>query len=380
MSSVRYVLASGDETGATDGAAIEAAITALEAAQPTGGVGTVLLSGGPYYTDRCFATGDYAGSVHSVRFVAAAPCTLYYVGSNTTEYQFRFEGDVDYDTAGPMLQNIKLYCNYNCRGVLFNHQVYRDLASNVIITRPYQVGADFVGCYKSFSNNLTVNLCTGIAVRVYASQGGGIDNLHIWNSLAGTEYAAFPSATDNTVAYSYDDTLIQTAETKRAPLYVYTSDYVFRSTMFQACSSLDTMPLVFLDFPRGVRFTEQFYMEANECDRQLVTVLGALASTSYMCRDVLFENVGHYNTHTCPTFIRAAWYVDWLRVHGIAANTVGQCTLTNVIQIDASTGHLYRSEVTGSRIGIASANRIVGTNDGTVEATAPYGLTFADVE
>ena len=169
------VLPSGDTTGATDRANIQAAIDALETSTTTDGCGIVVLSGGQYYiNDTLYVNSRDNALTHLVVLIdglgrSRINVTSTMAGTYAIEY-FGISGG----PTSARINGIYLSCGYYCRGILFHYQAYNTLLQDCYIHRPTEIGIDAIDCYGCQIVRTNVRYCHGMAFRGYRYNSSSI--------------------------------------------------------------------------------------------------------------------------------------------------------------------------------------------------------------
>jgi hypothetical protein len=317
------VAASGDTTGATDHANIEAAIAQLESQTPSGSRGAVILTGKNYYLDDVLELGSYAelsgGSWENYippSIISRSNSYLTYTGTSTSSYFISIYSSSWVD--GVRLGNLHLDCNANCRGIRLQQQSYMTSIENIVVYDAIEVGADIVDCWKGYIKDLHLRDCDGIALRVHTGNQLVIDNARIYN----TDDSTFPSTSDTTVAdYNGATSYVQTPTANRAALVINDArSVVFRNLMFESNNS-STLPLVHIEEScYDIHFLESLYFENDACQGAYILIDGKTTPSS-LTKNFTFQNIRIRPSYAdIKSIIRTSGQVSNLHVDGVVGD------------------------------------------------------------
>lgn len=209
MTQIRVVAPSGDTTGSTDTAAIQAAIDALETSTATTAPGIVVLSGGRYYINDTITINSLATrSTHKRVSIDGLGLSSIYVASGMSgTYSIEVYGTVQ---RYPAIYGLNIVANYYSRGVLFYYQPYCELMANSYIQSTKEIAIDCIDCYGSQMRNVYVNLARGVCLRTHRFNSASLVDckFHGYGCRAST-------ASQNAALWAYDCTEGRTAAIDR---------------------------------------------------------------------------------------------------------------------------------------------------------------------
>lgn len=107
--------------------------------------------------------------------------TLVYTGERTDDYLLRMCGAAkrNWGHARTLLDNIKLDCQWNCRGLLLQRQYHFQHVSNLYIRGARQSALDRTVCWMSPMTNIHIENCIGFAFRDDMTEGTDIRMMRI---------------------------------------------------------------------------------------------------------------------------------------------------------------------------------------------------------
>lgn len=214
-----YVPPSGDATGATDVAAIQAAITALEVAGYYGDPGVVVLSG-TYYINAPLTGGSATG--YAICIHGSPKAQINWVGSTVSTYMLTMNG---YYGRGwlPVLKDLMFDCDYKTRGVFLRGLVDQCLLSRIYIRDAIEVAIDAISCWGSSIEYVTCNACVGIGLRTQDFNRGYIRQLKIRGY--GCYHSSGITHADTKTLWKYEIDNTRDTETTGSVDY-YGADYI----------------------------------------------------------------------------------------------------------------------------------------------------------
>lgn len=350
LRTLKVVLPSGDTTGATDYANIQDAIN-QESAR-SGRQSTVFAVPGIYYFDTGFVIGDRADknqpgcSLHCI----GPHADFNYTGGVSSRYAFEFCSAYD-KSPTPRLKNIYLNGNGSIRGLLMLYQTYFTGVESVQIYNCREVGCDWVSSYKTRCKDLHVWYTDGIPMRVWRSQGTVFDSLR----LASSRPQEFPDVEDESIV---DDAgaFVRTTEAQRAVLHHNSREIVYRSMMYESNDFID-LPLAYISYySRGVRFTEQLYLENNDVRNEKILISGASVPASGT-KQFKFENILMADDAGSECFLRLKGYTSDIIVEHMHGD--------NINHVVVADGGVHRQiSLVGIGNSIEPENAIAAVNGG----------------
>ena len=135
--------------------------------------GTVYLAG-RYEIGAPLVSGDPDdGYKQAVAIRGLGHATLVYTGPRTDDYLLRMHGAAkrNWGHARTILDNIKLDCNWNCRGLLLQRQYHFQHVSNLYIRGARQSALDRTTCWMSPMTNIHIENGIGFAMRDDTTEG-----------------------------------------------------------------------------------------------------------------------------------------------------------------------------------------------------------------
>lgn len=293
------VAPSGDTTGATDTAAIQAAINGLARAGTTFTEGAVLLSG-HYYVNAPLVVGGGAATttVASVSLLGWGHALIEYKGDTTSDYVLRYFGESQ--ICSDAIRNITIDCNMKARGLLFCGRNYIPSVSNLYVQDSREVGIDAIDCWAMSFNNIHVHTSRGFCMRLYQANAVSLNLVRLQGTAcysiadptnnaisyyamdnaglaaAATEYgadygSAWP-ATDDTYCVKSDGNPYQTADSQRCGLLVEDSHAVTMTNMTWEGMRYIDYPIAWLKM-RTSRMN-QLYLEGNQVLHEKIILRG----------------------------------------------------------------------------------------------------------
>lgn len=214
-----YVGPSGDVTGATDTAAIQAQLTALAVAGYYGNPGVIVLSG-TYYINAPLTGGSATG--YAICIHGYPKAQINWVGSTVSTYMLTMNG---YYGRGwlPVLKDLMFDCDYKTRGVFLRGLVDQCLLSRIYIRDAIEVALDVISCWGSSIEYVTCNACVGIGMRTLDFNRGYIRQLKVRGY--GCYHSSGISHADTTTLWKYEIDNTRDTETTGSVDY-YGDDYI----------------------------------------------------------------------------------------------------------------------------------------------------------
>ena len=392
-----FVPPSGDTTGATDTANIQAALTALTAAQlgvstyHPGPLGTVWLQG-RYYISSPLVSGIPAEPrAYGPSVIALGSAMLEAVGDAwlATDYVLACYGNTVGDRGGHsrvVVGGIKIKASHKCRGLLLARQFHFAGIEKVHIEQTRQSALDMPTCWKSFVRDVHVLNCRGFAMRLSTVDNIRLENVRIgyargiWHAdndadpypLGGDAAASrnlalyevkygmgaaqtyygedyeeeWPDADDTTHPYYSEYTevasYLQTPERERCCMWLASPHVRVSGLMMENCFYGDR-PLVFIPKADNLNhiFEDMYTEVCYNTDCKVYAELTATAST--LCGNLTFRNVQANDDLT--DYDENAKCLHWLRLgsgsgpNGAVASSVASNVLIDGMQLGGvSTG------------------------------------------
>lgn len=252
--SVGCITATG--VAAIDTEALQTALSSANDAE-SDGKKTIFINGD-------FVVNDVLAVGLMVRLVGMPFATITYAGSTVTTYLVTVTGTLwpsdnpaymhAFET-GSCVQNIRLICDYKCRGLKYEKCFYSKgpIASNVQIEKARQLALDVIDCWGSVLEDVSINYCKGISVHTNSCNSTRINRLRLkycylfWLASGSAEiweYAATHTIAETRTEYAgtiLEDWPAEIDEADRACIVIDTAEniLVFDGLLFEPVATGD---------------------------------------------------------------------------------------------------------------------------------------------
>lgn len=401
---IYFVPPSGDTSGVTDTAAIQAAIDALQASVTTYSIGRVWLSGYYYLNDTL--TLGAVNTNTKVLLWGDGLAVLKRVGDAGTAgyYPYCIKVYGGYSGTRTPLRNLRLFCEEKCRGILWAGASLAGM-DDVQVYGSKESGIDLIGCWSLNLRNVSISNFKGYGIRGYqnsgchfdsvtcvngfglvssnhstisdanlvdyAMQNGGIAGVAGWSETnQGVLGTVVWPASDDTVCEGFTGTAFNLADDYRSVWYFVGDGTTWTNLCFEECHYVD-YPLLYINGSSRNLVTSA-RLEANKNMLEKVHI----TSGSHNAFRFVSTTDGHplggsdytqpLAEDACECFLRCEGTTIGNLVERLAGNT----SLTDAIVIldgGTHTGTIVRECY--SKCGeIAAANWIGEANTPTVDA------------
>lgn len=415
ITGVRLVTASGDTTGVSDVAAIQGAIDALQAETPQYGLGVVVLSG--YYYVNAMLTLGAPGVDTRVAIVGAGLAVIKRrAAAGSAGYRdYCIKVYDGYSGNRTVLKNLRLFCEYLCRGILLAGVEEASL-EDVQVYNSIETGIDCVSGWRLMFRNVSVQYFRGYALRTYQANAchfdsfmalmgyafystnqttitdsalanyamitGGYTNFAAWDAgtKAVTDIAVWPAADDESATdLAGTGTGLELSAAYRAAIYHCGIGSTFTNLTLEECHFVD-YPLIFINGSSHNYFTSM-YLETNKNMFSKVRIAGGSFNEFHKIVDYDADPLGHdqvdvtipQHNDACVAFAE----LTGTTIGNLIERLCGNTGLTDHIMLlngGVHTGNIVRE--CHSKCGeISSANWIGEVNTPTVEEEWSDGVT-----
>jgi hypothetical protein len=406
--SVIFVPPSGDTTGATDAAAIQAAINALETSTPAFQQTSAVLLSGLYYVNATITLGaENAHTDVSLHGIGVAAINMVQAAADH-RYVIKVYG-TSHGTKC-VLSNLMLWCSYKCRGILLTSTYTKSVIQNIEVRQSIESAIDMIDCWDLNFYSITVQDFRGYGMRtrdanachfdsvlffkgyaVYSTNTGTVTdvvanaygNANAVNSegiaAAIAHYtpglvlaSPWPTATvgDETECTSLAGAAFVTPDAERSVLRFHGQGSTFTSLQFENCYTLE-YPLIYAK-GGGRSWINSMYCEANMVLKANIICDGA----SYLSVNQINMQCGNgspaakgSSENNCECFLRCVGTTKGNRVNRLTGYS-GIATDGHIVLLDGGT-HTGTTcvECATTESEIATAEWIGEVNSPTVSAT-----------